>query len=141
VAGWQAGLRVGQRRAVVDGPEARSGHDRYPRKRRERDQGRIEARITLAPGEGVEIKLTMIAGERVRFSWTVEGGVVNYDQHGDGGGGSMSYEKGRAVPNQEGELEAAFDGKHGWFWRNRGKAPVTVILLTEGPYTAIERLV
>jgi hypothetical protein len=100
-----------------------------------------ETRITLAPGEGAEIKLTMKAGERVRFSWTVEGGVVNYDQHGDGGGESISYEKGRAVPGQEGELGAAFDGKHGWFWRNRGKAPVTVILRTEGPYTAIERMI
>jgi hypothetical protein len=100
-----------------------------------------ETRLTLAPGEGAEIKLTLKAGERVRFSWTVEGGVVNYDQHGDGGGESISYEKGRAVPGQEGELEAAFDGKHGWFWRNRGRAPVTVILRTEGPYTAIERMV
>jgi hypothetical protein len=98
-----------------------------------------ETRITLAPGEGAEIKLTMKAGERVRFSWTVEGGVVNYDQHGDGGGQEVSYEKGRGAPGQEGAVEAAFDGKHGWFWRNRGKAPVTVILRTEGPYTAIER--
>jgi hypothetical protein len=100
-----------------------------------------ETRVTLAPGEGAEIKLTMKAGERVRFAWTVEGGVVNYDQHGDGGGQEVSYEKGRAVPAQDGELEAAFDGKHGWFWRNRGKAPVTVILRTEGPYTAIERMI
>lgn len=100
-----------------------------------------ETRITLEPGEGAEIKLTMKAGERVRFAWTVEGGVVNYDQHGDGGGSSVSYEKGRGVPGQEGELEAAFDGRHGWFWRNRGKGDVTVILRTEGPYTAIERMV
>jgi hypothetical protein len=98
-----------------------------------------ETRITLEPGQGAEIKLTMKAGERVRFAWTVEGGVVNYDQHGDGGGKEVSYEKGRGAPGQEGELEAAFDGKHGWFWRNRGRAPVTVILRTEGPYSVIER--
>ena len=29
-------------------------------------------------------------------------------------------------------LEAAFDGKHGWFWRNRTDKPVTVTLHTEG---------
>jgi hypothetical protein len=97
--------------------------------------------FTLAPGEGAEWKLTMAKGAVVRFAWTVEGGVVNYDQHGDGGGENVSYEKGRAVPGQEGALEAAFDGKHGWFWRNRGKAPVTVILRTEGAYAGIERLV
>jgi hypothetical protein len=100
-----------------------------------------ETRLTLAPGEGAEIKLTMAKGAAVRFSWTVEGGVVNYDMHGDGGGGEVSYQKGRAVPGQEGVLEAAFDGRHGWFWRNRGSAPVMVILRTEGAYGAIDRTV
>lgn len=99
-----------------------------------------ETRLTLAPGEGAEIKMTMAKGAAVRFSWTVEGGVVNFDMHGDGPGAEISYQKGRAVPGQEGVLEAAFDGKHGWFWRNRGAAPVTVILRTEGAYTAIGKM-
>lgn len=67
--------------------------------------------------------------------------VSRRQAHGDGGGSSLSYEKGRGVPGQEGQLEAAFDGRHGWFRRNRGKGDVTVILRTEGPYTAIERMV
>ncbi|WP_241427577.1 HupE/UreJ family protein [Fertoeibacter niger] len=45
------------------------------------------------------------------------------DTHGDGSGNSISYEKGRAVPADAGELTAAFTGNHGWFWRNRGDAP------------------
>jgi hypothetical protein len=43
------------------------------------------------------------------------------------------------VPGAEGILEAGFDGKHGWFWRNRGKADVTVTLKTDGEYTEIKR--
>lgn len=96
--------------------------------------------ITLKPGEGTEVKLSMAKGAKVKFSWTVEGGVVNFDMHGDGGGEEISYEKGRAVPSAEGVLEASFDGKHGWFWRNRGKADVTVTLKTEGDYTEIKRV-
>ncbi len=94
--------------------------------------------VTLAPGKGVEVKLVMRAGAKAKFSWTVDGGVVNFDLHGNGGGKSTSYEKGRGAPSQEGELEAAFDGNHGWFWRNRGTADVTVTLRTSGDYTEIK---
>lgn len=96
--------------------------------------------ITLKPGEGTEVKLSMPKGAKVNFTWAVEGGVVNFDMHGDGSGEEISYEKGRAVPGAEGVLEASFDGKHGWFWRNRGKADVTVILKTEGDYADIKRV-
>lgn len=99
-----------------------------------------EMTITLKPGEGTEVKLVMNRGARVNFNWTVTGGVVNFDLHGDGGGQQTSYEKGRAVPGAEGVLEAAFDGNHGWFWRNRGRTDVTVMLRTNGEYTEIKRV-
>jgi len=96
--------------------------------------------ITLKPGEGTEVKLVMLNGAKVNFAWTVEGGVVNFDMHGDGGGNKISYEKGRGVPGAEGVLEASFDGNHGWFWRNRGEADVTVTLKTEGDYSDIKKV-
>jgi hypothetical protein len=99
-----------------------------------------EVAVTLKPGEGTEIKLVMKQGAKVTFSWTVSGGVVNFDLHGDGGGRSKSYEKGRAVPGQTGVLEAAFDGNHGWFWRNRGRSDVTVTLRASGSYTEVKRI-
>jgi hypothetical protein len=100
-----------------------------------------EITVTLAPGEGAEVKLTMQQGARARFEWSVAGGVVNYDLHGDGRGNSTSYQQGRSVPGHSGELEAAFDGNHGWFWRNRGAEAVTVTLRTNGDYTEIKRVV
>ncbi|WP_099868077.1 hypothetical protein [Pararhizobium haloflavum] len=101
-----------------------------------------EMTITLEPGEGAEIKLTMVEGEVAAFAWAVsEGGAVNYDTHGDGGGQSISYEKGRSVASDQGQLTAAFRGKHGWFWRNRGDETVSLTIRTSGTYTAIERLV
>ncbi|GGK06259.1 transmembrane anchor protein [Luteimonas terricola] len=102
---------------------------------------RDEMRVELSTGQGAEVKLAMNAGEQATFSWMVEGGVVNFDTHGDGGGRSTSYEKGRGVPADEGVLEAAFDGNHGWFWRNRGSAPVTVIIRTGGAYSAMKRVI
>lgn len=101
---------------------------------------RDERTFTLAPGQGTEIKLRMNQGDRALYAWRVEGGVVNYDTHGDAPGRSISYVKGRGVAQDEGELVAAFSGQHGWFWRNRGAADVTVVLRTGGAYSRLERV-
>ena len=101
---------------------------------------RDEMTFTLTPGQGTEIKLKMMEGDKAQFSWSVQGGVVNFDTHGDGMGRSVSYEKGRRVANDEGELIAAFTGNHGWYWRNRGEANVTVLLRTGGTYSDIKRV-
>ena len=96
--------------------------------------------VTLAPGQGAEVKLTMKKGAVAEFDWTVEGGVANFDLHGDGAGKSISYKKGRGVPGESGSLKAAFDGNHGWFWRNRTKQDVNVTLRVRGDYTVIKRM-
>ncbi|PZO15566.1 MAG: transmembrane anchor protein [Burkholderiales bacterium] len=101
---------------------------------------RDEMPVTLTPGEGTEIKLKMVQGAKAQYSWVVEGGQVNFDTHGDAPGKSISYEKGRGVAADEGVLEAAFTGNHGWYWRNRGLADVKVILRTRGDYTDITRM-
>ncbi|EMP4332024.1 TPA: transmembrane anchor protein [Pseudomonas aeruginosa] len=101
---------------------------------------RDELRVVLKPGQGAEVKLSMKAGEKAEFSWIAEGGVVNFDTHGDGGGQSISYEKGRAVPTDDGVIQAAFNGNHGWFWRNRGDVDVAVVVRTRGQYAEMKRV-
>jgi hypothetical protein len=114
--------------AVADPVEAAVAEAAVP-------EWRDEVSYTLNPGEGIEVKLAMEEGQVARFFWTANGSVVNFDLHGDGGGQSLSYEQGRAVPESSGDLTAAFTGNHGWFWRNRTEAPVTVTLRTGGEYT------
>lgn len=101
---------------------------------------RDEMRLTLKPGEGMEVKMRMKEGEKAVFAWHVEGGIVNYDTHGDSIGRSISYEKGRAVASDERDLVAAFTGNHGWFWRNRGQTDVKLVLRTRGDYSDIKRV-
>ncbi len=103
-------------------------------------QWQDEVRVVLTPGEGTEFKLTMDQGAVARFSWVSEGGPINYDTHGNGGGQSISYEKGRGVPQDEGELEAAFTGKHGWFFRNRNDNDITLVLRTGGDYGQLQKV-
>ena len=101
-----------------------------------------ETIITLNPSEGTEYKIVLKAGDIVKFSWVAENGVVNYDMHGTNadGSGEESYKKDRGVAADEGELTAAYDGAHGWFFRNRGKEPVTIKLTTSGTYTDIKKV-
>lgn len=93
--------------------------------------------VTLAPGDGIEVKLVMVEGAEAEFLWVTENGVVNFDLHGDGGGQNISYERARAVPGAEGILTAAFSGNHGWFWRNRDDQNVTVTLYVRGDYSGM----
>lgn len=101
-----------------------------------------ETTITLRPAEGVEWKMTMAKGARVEFTWTVQGGVANYDMHGTpaAGGKESSYKSARGVAGDSGVLTAGFDGTHGWFWRNRGRETVTITLRTSGAYTGLRRM-
>jgi hypothetical protein len=100
-----------------------------------------ETVIVLAPDQGAEIKLVMEDGAKARFTWSSSGGRVNFDTHADGPGIRYhGYGKGSSV-RETGELTAAFTGSHGWFWRNRTGAPVTITLRTEGAYADIKRVV
>lgn len=98
--------------------------------------------LTLAPGEGAEIKLVMAKDSTVEYDWSASGGVVNYDTHADAPGISYhGYGKGSNSGGEQGTLVAAFDGSHGWFWRNRSGGAVTISLRTQGNYTEIKRVV
>ena len=99
-----------------------------------------EIAVTLKPGEGTEVKMDMKKGAKVTYAWTVEGGTVNHDTHGDSGNAEHSYSKGRSVSGDKGEFTAIFDGNHGWFWRNRGSSPVTVKLTASGDFGTLKRV-
>lgn len=97
--------------------------------------------FTLNPGEGAEVKLKMLNGEQAQYSWSANGGRLNFEVHGEGAGDKKkSYDKGRMAPEYEGSIQAAFDGQHGWFWRNRTETPVTLTLRTGGAYSDIIRV-
>lgn len=101
-----------------------------------------EMTITLASGEGAEIKAAMRPGERMVFSWTATGGV-DVDMHGEATGGAegqaTSYLKGEGQKSGYGALTATFAGNHGWFWQNLNDDPVTVTVKVSGYYEKLFR--
>lgn len=99
--------------------------------------------ITLAPNEGTEVKVEMVKGASLTYEWSAEGGVVNYDLHGEPFtdlNAVVSHKADKGVTGDAGAFEAPFDGRHGWFWRNRGTEPVTITLKVNGRYQNFKRL-
>jgi hypothetical protein len=101
-----------------------------------------ETRVTLQPGEGKEAKLVMRRGARATYAWSTDGGVVNFLTHGDTANAPANsyhtYGKGNGARSDEGAIVAAFDGMHGWFWRNRSSKAVVVTLRTGGDYEELK---
>lgn len=92
--------------------------------------------VTLAPDQGREVKVKMVKGGKVSYSWKTSNDRANFDVHGDSEKHQISYfnyAKGSAE-SDSGVLKAEFDGKHGWFWRNRSGKPMTITLVVEGEF-------
>ena len=105
------------------------------------DQQRSETMsVTLGAGESTEIKITMQKNSSVDFNWSSNAAPPFYDLHGDSKDISYHiYEKGTAASKQ-GTLIAAFDGNHGWYWKNRSNTPITITLTATGSYQDIKEM-
>ncbi len=100
--------------------------------------------LELKPNQATEVKLSMPKDASVAFDWKSSGGGLNYDTHGDAvnapKGFYHGYGKGKNETAQQGTLTAAFDGKHGWFWRNRTENTITVTLNVEGQFSEMKKV-
>lgn len=143
--GWDESLRIGDQFAAcafLDLASERTMPNMHPFPPATSGEGRGLLRPT-AKAAGKEVTLVMPAGARAHFAGSADGGAINDDTHGDPvnapKGFHHGYSRGTARASDQGVLVAAFEGKHGWYWRNRGTAPVTVTLLVEGKYRALIR--
>ena len=98
--------------------------------------------VTLAPGKGVEVKTHLAKGSTLIYTWkTKNSEKVNHDFHGEPVNAKEnefeSFILEKAVSESRGTLIAPFTGVHGWYWKNKSAAPVTVVLRASGFYSDI----
>lgn len=97
-----------------------------------------EMTITLPPHSGQEIKAHMARGDSFVFRWTATGGPVKAEMHGEveyaAQGQFTDYWKELASTGGQGDFTAPFEGRHGWYFRNKGEVPVKITVKTEGFY-------
>ncbi|HBS41330.1 MAG TPA: hypothetical protein DEA26_01525 [Oceanospirillales bacterium] len=95
------------------------------------------ATVVLPAASGKEFKLEMTTGEQVDFEWITDGDAVYVDMHGEPFDDPTGYFKSYAVTTtgeMKGSFTAAFDGTHGWYFRNDSGSEITIQLFFEGQY-------
>jgi hypothetical protein len=97
-----------------------------------------EMTITLPPHSGQEVKAHMAKGDSLIFRWTATGGPVKAEMHGEvehaAEGQFTDYWKEMAATGGQGDFTAPFEGRHGWYFRNKGEVPVKLTVKTVGFY-------
>lgn len=102
---------------------------------------RDEVTVTIDGYGQIELKLSMAAGETASYEWVTDGGKLNSDMHGDGAADKfVSYREATDEQQNSGDLTAAFDGTHGWYWQNKQRSKVSVTLRTKGTYSELKRV-
>jgi hypothetical protein len=100
--------------------------------------------MTLAPGEGMEIKYDMKKGAGLVFSWTASANLA-FEFHGDpdvkpAGKAGTDYFESYELDDKTGKDQshatfvAPSTGIHGWFWENKTDKNVTLKLVSAGFY-------
>jgi len=100
-------------------------------------QWQDSVKIMVPAGEGLEYKFHLAKGASLEYSWATDGAKLYFDFHGEPQGDKTGYFKSfkESTDNQaRGALTAPFEGPHGWYWENKTRSPVTIILNTKGSY-------
>ncbi len=97
-------------------------------------------KIIVPAGDGLEYKFYLAKGELLEYTWNTDGGKLYFDFHGEPAGDKTGYFKSfkESTDNRSsGSLTTPFEGSHGWYWENKSRSPVTVILNTKGTYRVL----
>ncbi|MFK7811987.1 MAG: hypothetical protein AB8B59_05800 [Maribacter sp.] len=102
-------------------------------------------RVLVAAGKGIEYKFKALKYGSVKYDWnTSENNIVYIDFHGEvyqeNPPEEVFYESYTLAfsNNMAGTFTAPFEGKHGWYFRNKNDADVTVTLHLQGQYELME---
>jgi hypothetical protein len=91
----------------------------------------------LMPEQFVEYKFRLNTGATMMFNWKASAPVdVDFHTVPDGKpiSASETFMRGTASQGQ-GTYRAPYPGLHGWYWKNAGKEPVTIVLNASGFFT------
>ena len=92
-----------------------------------------EITISFKPNEGRELKVTMLKGEVMNYSWYTDEEEIYFAAHTDSG---EPHDYGEGTKSSDkGVLKAFCDGRHGWWYKNRTSEVVTLTLEVDGKYS------
>jgi hypothetical protein len=133
--------KMGEAKMVADaqiGGAVMQSHDRKPRN--------VKVEVSMKAKEELEYKATLPKGEPMLYSWSVQGGPVYFEFHGEPTEGQWpknyyrSYQIKESSTAEQGSFVAPFTGNHGWYFKNLSAEAATVTLEVSGYYTKLGRV-
>lgn len=94
--------------------------------------------VIVPAGRGVEYKFIMTQYQKLEYEWITDSSALYFDLHGEPEGDTTGYFESYAIATlseMKGSFTAPFTGSHGWYWKNKTDAPITVQLIVKGEYT------
>lgn len=116
------------------------GKNSAPIKQYERRKDSIH--ITVPRGKGIEYKIEVLKYGQLKYAWKTDQGILFLDLHGDvkSADTKSAYYESYSVANSNnmaGSFLAPFEGRHGWYFKNRSDVDIEVTLILTGEYQLI----
>jgi len=97
-------------------------------------------KVTIPAGKGIEYKVKILKYGSVKYDWITDDGVVYLDFHGEvkqeNPPKEVFYESYTLANsnNMAGTFTAPFEGKHGWYFKNKNKEDIVITIKLKGQY-------
>ncbi len=99
-------------------------------------------KVIVPAGKGIEYKIAVLKYGQVKYAWKTNQGILFLDMHGDvktadtKSGYFESYTVANAN-NMAGSFIAPYEGKHGWYFKNKSNTDIEVTINLLGQYQLI----
>ncbi|MFV8342916.1 hypothetical protein [Flavobacterium sp. XS2P39] len=99
-------------------------------------------KITVPAGKGLEYKIAVLKYGQVKYAWKTNQGILFVDMHGDvkSADKKSGYFESYTVANSNnmaGSFIAPYEGKHGWYFKNKTNQDIEVTINLTGDYQLI----
>jgi len=127
--------------SAPDIPKPIEGNNPAPAKQYESRKDNIS--ITIPAGKGLEYKIAVLKYGQVKYAWKTNQGVLFLDMHGDvksSEAKSVYFESYNVANsnNMAGSFLAPYEGKHGWYFKNKSNKDIKVTINLTGEYQLIK---
>tara|TARA_R110002124_G_scaffold121893_1_gene280240 strand:- start:955 stop:1581 length:627 start_codon:yes stop_codon:yes gene_type:complete len=107
------------------------------------DERQDSVTIHVPAGKGLEYKMNVLKYGQVKYEWVTENGVLYFDFHGEpsqANPGEEEYYQSYTAAysnNVIGTFLAPFEGRHGWYFKNKTDSEIVVNLRITGQYRLV----
>ena len=116
-----------------------------PAPKKQYDSRKDSTKITIPAGKGLEYKIKVLKHGQVKYAWHTNDGVLFVDFHGDVKTEmkDVKYYESFAVANSNnmaGSFIAPYEGKHGWYFKNKTDKDIEVSISMDGEYALLKMI-